>query len=86
MDLQTLWQAGAIAARNQEGGKRVRRAEMEGHPPLAGPWAAPEFAARGTRQAIGLSALAGAVLGKPLDKVGRCKLTLRSLKASDFKV
>jgi len=80
VDLQRVWAEGTRAARADAAGGRAagrrRRKNTENtavsnvsNPGLRGPWSSPEHYRR--THAVGLSSLAAAVLGKPLDKSTR---------------
>jgi len=82
VDLQRVWAEGTRAARADAAGGRAagrRRRKNTGNtentagnvsnPGLRGPWSSPEHYRR--THAVGLSSLAAAVLGKPLDKSTR---------------
>ena len=79
VDLQHVWAEGTRAARadaasGRAAGRRQRKntentAGNVSNPGLRGPWSSPEHYRR--THAVGLSSLAAAVLGKPLDKSTR---------------
>ena len=71
VDLQRVWAEGTRAARADAAGGRAagRRQRNVSNPGLRGPWSSPEHYRR--THAVGLSSLAAAVLGKPLDKSTR---------------
>ena len=68
LDLQLVWAAGTRIARADASARSAgtRKGNVEANPALTGPWAAREEYQR--KHSVGLSHLARAVLGKPLDK------------------